>query len=465
MTTTIRTLKIAPGPQGYPLFGSLPDFRRDPLTFYLNAQRQFGDVIRFRGGPWRWYLLAHPDDVKHVLQDNHPNYRKGRFYDLLRPTLGEGLLTSEGRFWLQQRRLAQPAFHRQRLASFATTMTDATARMLERWQVYARSGEPFNVAAEMMRLTLEVVGGTLFSTDVTGEAEAVGRALTVVIEYVNDLETRLFPLPPSIPTPANRRYRAAQRTLDEVVRHVIDERRRAGTDRGDLLSMLLLAQDEETGASMNDRQLRDEVMTIFLAGHETTANALAWTWYLLSKHPSAGRRLHAELADMLGGRRPTVEDLPRLNYARMVIEEALRLYPPVWGFGRQAITDDEVGGYFLPANSLVVLSPYVTHRHPDFWENPEGFDPQRFMPQHAAARPRFAHFPFSGGPRQCIGNAFAMMEAQLILAMVAQRYRLDLVPGHSVEAEPTVTLRPRHGILVTLHEQAGGGDFRPATVA
>lgn len=455
--TTTRTLKIAPGPRGLPLVGSLPAFRRDPLGFYLNARREFGDVIRFRGGPWTWYLLAHPDDVRHVLQHNHPNYRKGRFYDLLRPTLGEGLLTSEGSFWLRQRRLAQPAFHRQRLAAFGAIMTDATAALLKRWRPYAASGEPFNIAREMMRLTLEIVGRTLFSTDVTGEADAVGRALTVVIKHVNDLETRFFPLPANFPTPANRRYRRAQRTLDEVVRHVIEERRRAGTDHGDLLSMLLLAQDEETGATMSDRHLRDEVMTIFLAGHETTANTLSWTVYLLSKHPDVERRLHAELVEVLGGRTPTVEDLPRLRYTGMVIEEALRLYPPVWGFGRQAITDDEIGDYYLPANSLVILSPYVTHRHPDFWENPEDFDPERFTPERAAGRPRFACFPFSAGPRQCIGNAFAMMEAQLILAMVAQTYRLDLVPGHPIEPEPTVTLRPRYGVMMTLREQEPGG--------
>jgi len=263
----------------------------------------------------------------------------------------------------------------------------------------------------------------------------------------------MFAMPERIPTPRNRRFLVARRKLDEAVYRLIAGRRRSGEDTGDLLSMLLAARDEETGEGMSDRQLRDEVVTILIAGYETTADALAWTWYLLGTHPEAGARLHAELAAVLAGRVPAVEDLPQLPYTRMVLQEAMRLYPPAWGLLRQAREDDEIRGYRIPARARIVISQYVVHRHPGFWEEPEQFDPERFAPGRAASRPPFAYFPFGGGQRMCIGNNFAMMEAQLILATVAQRYRLDLVPGHPVEPEPLITLRPRHGVLVTLHDR------------
>jgi len=396
------------------------------------------------------YLVSHPDLIKHILQDNNRNYHKSVGYEKTRPMLGYGLLTSEDDFWRRQRRLAQPAFHRKHISAFATTMTDATSQMLQRWQHHAESGAPFNAAAEMMRLTLTIVGRTLFNTDLSDEADKVGQALTIALEHTNRRMQSLFDLGEKLPTPENRRFNEAIKTLDEVVYGMIEERRRTNIDNGDLLSLLLHAQDEETGERMSDKQLRDEAMTIFLAGHETTANALAWTWYLLSKHPDVARRLRNELAAVLGGRTPTLDDLPNLVYTKMVLDEALRLYPPAWAIGRNSLAADKLGDYHLPANSIVVLSPYVTHRLPEFWPNPEGFDPERFRPEQAENRPRFAYFPFAGGPRLCIGNNFALMEMQLILAMIAQRYHLDLVPGHPIELEPMVTLRPRHGVLVTL---------------
>ncbi len=445
--------KLAPGPPGQLLFGNLPAYRRDPLQFYLDAHREYGDVVRFRAGPWHWHLIAHPEDVQYVLRDNYPNYGRSFFNNYLKSLLGQGLLTSEGDLWLRQRRLMQPVFHRKRIVDFATTMTDATAAMLERWEPYACSGQPLDVAAEMMRLTLEIVGRTLFSVDISRETDTVGRALTTAIEHINQRSTRLFPIPESVPTPANRRYYAARETLDKVVHDIIETRRRSDGDADDLLAMLLQARDEETGESMSNQQLRDEVMTIMLAGHETTAVALSWTWYLLSKHPHVAEKLHAELAQVLDGRSPTLDDLPDLTYTKMVIEEVMRLYPPAWIMSRAPLEDDEIRGYHIPAGTSVMLCQYVTHRHPDFWPNPEGFDPERFAPERTASRLQFAHFPFGGGPRQCIGNEFAMLEARLIVAMVAQRYRLDLVPGHPVEPQPMITLRPRDGILMTLHEQ------------
>jgi cytochrome P450 len=388
-------------------------------------------------------MVFHPDDVKHVLQENHRNYNKDVYnVNLLKPLLGQGLFTNDGQSWLHQRRMAQPAFHRKRLAAFGTLITGAADSMLERWRPIAEQ-QPFEMGEEMMRLTLHIVGQALFSIDLSNEADTVGQAFSALRTLLQSYIFRPFP-PLGVPTPRNRRLHAAIRSLDRVVYAIINERRQRNTDTGDLLSMLLLARDEETGEGMNDRQLRDEVMTLLLAGHETTANALTWMWYLLSQHPDVEARLHAELDEVLGGNLPTVDHLPDLQYTHMMIQEALRLYPPVFGFGRKAIGEDVLGGYYVPANTLIWLSPYVTHRHPDFWEHPEAFDPERFSPEHAANRPHYAHYPFGGGPRLCIGSNLAMMEAQLITATVAQRYRPRLVPGHPVE--PQVLLRPVSGI-------------------
>ncbi len=441
------------------IFGSLPELQRDQLGFYMNAFKQYGDVVRFRAfGPIYAYMFFHPDDIEYILRRNNTNYHKGIAHQRFKSLLGEGLLTSEGKIWLKQRRLSQPAFHRQRIAGFATTMTNATASMLEHWQSYAGSGQAFDVSAEMTRLTLQIVGQTLFNTDISGdEVKVVRDALYVALDYLNYRVSHFtLDFMERLPTRRNRQYRKAQRILDKLVYDIIAERRQSGGDTGDLLSMLLLARDEETGEGMSDKQLHDEVMTLILAGHETTANTLTWTWYLLAQHPEVERKLHDELARVLSGRTPTVADLAQLPYTKMVIEESLRLYPPAWGMSRHAVADDEIRGYRVPAGTEVAVVQYVTHRHPDFWENPEAFDPERFTPERSAGRPNFAYFPFGGGPRLCIGNTFALMEAQLILAMIAQTYRLRLVPGQTIEPEPIITLRPRRGISMTLE---------PATVS
>ena len=444
---TNRPIRLPPGPRGHWLWGSLLDFQADPLRAYTEAARQYGDIVRFRSGPWHSYLVTHPDYVKHVLQDNHRNYNKGALSDAyLKPLLGQGLITSEGDFWLRQRRLMQPAFHKQRLAHFGQTMTDKTLAMLDRWQTYAASGEPFDVSAEMMRLTLSIVGKTLFSAEVEDTSGEVGRAMEVAQAHVNYRTTHPFSLPERFPTPRNRRFRQAKATFDRILLSIIEERRRSGEDKGDLLGMLLAARDEATGEGMSDQQLRDETVTLFLAGHETTSNTLTWTWYLLSQHPEVARRLREELSRLLGGRTPTVADIPHLKYTTQVLEETMRLYPPAWVITRGAIGPDEIGGYPIPARALISISPYVTHRHPDFWPNPEVFDPERFTPERAADRPRYAYFPFGGGPRQCIGNNFALMEATLLLATIAQAGQLDLAPGHRVALEPLITLRPRYGM-------------------
>ncbi len=328
-------------------------------------------------------------------------------------------------------------------------MTDATVTMLDQWQDFATREQPLDIAAEMLRLTLRIVGQTLFHIDLSDKTHIVGQAVTTVNKLHSDYMYAPFP-PLHIPTPRNRRLQVSYRALDQVVRGIITNRRSHNTDTGDLLSMLLLARDEETGQGMDDQQVRDEVITLLIAGYETVSTALTWTWYLLSQYPDVERQLHTELDTVLGGHLHMVEHLPRLSYTRMVLEEALRLYPPAWIFGRKAIAEDEIGGYFIPANSMIVLSPYMTHRHPAFWGNPEVFEPERFTPERSAGRPHYAYFPFGGGPRVCIGNNFALMEMQLILATVAQRYKLRLVPGHTVEPEALLSLHPRYGLPMML---------------
>ena len=444
------------GPKTYPLVGSVPELLKDPFAYFFSAQREFGDVFRYRIGPRPLYFIAHPGDIKHVLLDNYKNYRKHSAYDKIKPLVGGGLLTSEGETWLANRRLAQPVFHRQRVAAFGQLMTDETESMLNRWERF-EADEPFDVAAEMMRLTLTVVGKALFSTDLSREAREIGEALSFALEETNRRNLAPFSLPPSLPTPNNVRYKKAIGALDDVVYGLIEERRRTskegGKDEGDLLSMLLAAQDADTGERMSDKQLRDEAMTLFLAGHETSATALSWMFYLLSKHPAVTHALLEEVDQTLEGRVATVADVPELPYTRQVVDEALRLYPPAWMIGRHTLAEDRLpSGAVLDADTDVSISTYVTHRHPDFWTNPEGFDPERFAPERPE-RHRFAYFPFGAGPRICIGNNFALLEMVLTLVTVSQRCTLELVGGERGKMEPKITLRPKEGIKVRLRKR------------
>jgi cytochrome P450 len=438
-------LAIAPGPAGLPVLGSLRPFQKDPLQFLLGLRRDYGDVVRFRMGPRLAHLVSRPEWVRHVLATHHENYGKSVLYRRLEPTLGKGLLTSDGAFWRRQRRIAEPAFHLEQIGGFAATMVGVTAAMLARWETYAASGEPFDIVPEMSRLTMTIATRTLFGADLAAQSSGVSRALTVIMHHAIGQILAVWPVPESWPTPGNLRARRAIRVLDAVVYEMIAARRGAGEPSTDLLSMLVNARDPETGEAMNDRQLRDEVMTIFLAGHETTADALAWSLYLLGQRPAAARRLEAEVDAVLDGRPPTLADVPRLTYTLMVLQEALRLYPPGWIISRTPLQDDTIGGYHIPAGSTVVVSQYVLHRHPDYWDRPARFDPERF-----AGRGAPAYFPFAAGPRVCIGNNFALLEARLVLAMVAQRYQLSLVPGQRVDPEALVTLRPHPGVWVTL---------------
>jgi cytochrome P450 len=441
-----------PGPRTLSPLTNAAALQRDSIRFALDIWQRYGDVVHFRFLFWPAYVLYHPDQVKRVLQENHRNYSKNfPMMKAAQEIFGKGLFTNDGESWLHQRRLMQPSFHHKRLAGFGRLMSEAAAAMLERWQSSNPSDAPLDISQEMMRLTLRIAGLALFAHDLTDEVDRIGRTFTTLGPLISRYTS--FPFPPLwVPTPRNRRLLAGLNTLNTVIYALINERRKqlADTDAPDLLSMLLSARDEETGESMSDQQLRDEVLTLLLGGHETTAMALTWTWYLLSQHPLVERRLHAELDSVLSGQRPSVEHLDALPYTRMLIQEAMRLYPPVFGFTRFAIAPDEIGGYPVPAKSIMFLSAYCTHRHPAFWEEPEMFDPERFTPERSTDRPRFAYFPFGGGPRQCIGNTFAMMEAQLVLATIAQRYSLRLVPGHPVVPQVLLTMRPRYGLPMML---------------
>jgi cytochrome P450 len=436
----------APPLQPGGLFGipSLLRFTRDPLEFVTSMAQAPGDVVHYRLAFRDVFLLKHPDLVRDVLVTRQHDFGKGEGLRWARRFLGDGLLTSEGELHTRQRRLAQPAFHRQRIGSYGAAMVAHAEAARARW----RDGEELRLDREMVRLTLAIAGKTLFDADTEAQAAEVGTALTDIIRLFPRFALPLGGLLLALPLPANRRYERGRRRLDAIVYGLIEERRRDGRDRGDLLSMLMLARDEDGGPGMGDRQLRDEVMTLLLAGHETTANALTWTFYLLARNPDAEARLFRELEEALGGRRPAVEDLPRLPYTERVVAEAMRLYPPAWALGRRALRDLELNGVPIPKNALVMSSPYVMQRDARWFPDPLRFDPDRFTPEARAARPRFCYFPFGGGARACIGEPFAWMEGVLVLATLAQRWRFPLVPGHPVEPQALITLRPRHGLRV-----------------
>ena len=413
MTTTLHP----PGPKRGIPGRNIIAFQRDPTGFLSSLARTYGDVVHLKFGPQRVFLLNHPDYIRDVLVTHNRNFVKGRGVQRARRVLGDGLLTSEGDFHLRQRRLVQPGFHRERIAGYGAIMIDEAVRMRAQWADAAT----FDIHQEMMRLTLAIVGKTLFSVNLEAEAEQLGAALNTLVALFGSLSAPFAEMLEQLPLPAARRFRQARARLDTTILQMIADRRASGEDKGDLLSMLLLAQDAQgDGSAMSDTHVRDEAMTLFLAGHETTANALTWAWYLLSQSPDVEARLHAELDRVLHGRAPAVADLPQLTYTRMVLAEALRLYPPAWTIGRRALGDYDVGGYAIPAGSIVLMSQWVMQRDPRYYPDPELFDPCRWTPEAEAQRPKFSYFPFGGGPRLCVGESFAWMEGILLLATLAQ---------------------------------------------
>jgi len=438
----VPAVKRPPGPRNFPLAGNLYSFRANPLVFLAKAAREYGDVVYFRVVRQHLHLLNHPDHVRDILVTNQNNFIKSRALQRAKILLGEGLLTSEGQHHLRQRRLVQPAFHRDRLAAYATAMTECAVRWRERIQP-----GPMDISKEMPQLTLAIVAKTLFSADVESEAQEIGAAMTSILEMFRVLLMPFAEYFDKLPLPSTRRLEKARARLDATIYGLIAERRRSGVDTGDLLSMLLLAQDE--GDGMSDQQVRDEALTLFLAGHETTANALTWTWYLLSQNPEVERRLHEEIDAVLGGRPPELSDVPELRYSEMILAEALRLYPPAWAIGRKAIAPFTVGQYQIPAGSIVILSPYLVQRDPRWFPDSERFDPERWRMEGRDSRPKFSYFPFGGGARVCIGERFAWMEGVLAMAAIAQKWRFRLDPGQNIEPLPLVTLRVKNGLRMT----------------
>lgn len=440
----LAALPLPPGPKGHFILGVMREFNNDTLGF-IERCRDYGDVVRMRFLYVHAYFLYNPDDIEALLTTNARSFRKAGslrspFFARL---VGNGLVTSEGDFWRRQRRLAQPAFHRQRISSYGDVMVDFAARAVPKW----RTDEILDVSREMNRLTLEIVVKTLFNADVSGDADRVGTVLSEVVKPFASQATLKWILDNRLPTPGHRRYFNLVAEIDRIVFRIISERRASKSDEGDLLSMLLQAQDED-GSQMTDSQLRDEVMTLFLAGHETTALSLSWSWYLLAMHPEKERKFHEELDGVLQGRLPRVEDLPRLKYTEMIAKEAMRLYPPAYAVGREALEDVEIGGFRVPKRSQVFAFQWVTHRDARYFSSPNEFVPERWDSESNEALPKYAYFPFGGGPRQCIGNYFAMMEIVLLLATIGQRLKFRLDPDHKVEVLPVLSLRPKNGIKV-----------------
>ncbi len=426
--------------------GHFRKFRKDP-TGFLTRQAELGDVSFFRMGGQPAYFLNHPDLVRDLFVVNAHKFMKGRALQRAKTLLGEGLLTSEGKFHLRQRRMIQPAFHRNRIAEYAASMVDFAEKVSATW----KDGDVRDIDQEMMHLTLQIVGKTLFSANVEDDADAVGSAMTTVSKLFDFLLVPYSEWLQKLPLPQTRRFNRARATLNSVIYGIINERRRSGEDTGDLLSMLLQARDEEDGGTMTDEQIRDEALTLFLAGHETTSNALTFTWYLLSKHPDKAEKMRAEIDSVLGGRTPTIDDLPSLRYTEAILAESMRLYPPAWAIGRLALEDHEFGGFAVPKEALVLVSPFVAGRDKRFWDSADDFDPERWSRQSVKeAGQKNIYFPFGGGVRRCIGESFAWTEGTLLLASIARKWKLTVLPEQRIGLQPMITLRPKYGMRMRI---------------
>ncbi len=443
---------LPPSPKTDLIGGHFRSFRKDPTQF-LTAQATLGDISYLRMGSQPVYVASHPDLVRDVLVVNAHKFVKGRALQRAKALLGGGLLTSEGDFHLRQRRMIQPAFHRNRIAEYSRAMVEAAAKMASGWS----DGETVDVDREMMRLTLQIVGRTLFSANIEDDADDVGAAMTTFAGLFNFLLLPYSEWLQKLPLPQTRRFNRARDTLNSIIYGMIEERRRSGADAGDLLSMLLLAKDEQGGGGMRDEQVRDEALTLFLAGHETTANALTWTWYLLSQNPEKEAKLSAELTQVLAGRDPSFEDLEQLKYTEAVLAESMRLFPPAWTVGRLSLEPHELGGYPIPKNSLVLMSQYVIHRDPRFWDDAEEFIPERWAVQGIKeSSQKYIYFPFGSGVRRCIGEGFAWTEGILLLATLAQKWKLRLVNDQKIGLSPMITLRPKYGMRMQLSARDPG---------
>lgn len=440
------------GPKGLPLSGNILAFRRDTLQFIRDAAKEYGDVAHFRFGPKRHvYMLNNPEQIKEVLVTKQAHFRKAKGLQVARAVVGDGILTSEGKKHMRQRRLMQPAFHRDRIAGYGDVMVRQGVELMSEW----KDGEVLDIHHDMMKVTLAIITETMFGKTVKEGSDKIAHAIDVGLKYVSSKATSFIDIPLSVPTRSNREFIESSEVLDKTIYALIEERRKKGeSSHTDLLAMLLAARDEDDGQGMTDEQVRDEVMTIFVAGHETTANTMSWIFYLLATHLEAEQKLHDELKAVLDGRLPTVEDLPRLSYANLIVQETLRLYPAAWMINREVVEEVEIGGHTYKPGDTLMMSQYVMHRMEKYYDDPDAFRPERFEGDLLKRIPAYAYFPFGGGPRVCIGNNFALMEAALLLATIAQQYKLRLAePEKQVEPEPLVTLRPKNGLMMRLEKQ------------
>jgi len=452
----VKTSKIAkdpflpPGPKGLPFLGSLIDYFSDMLGFLKRASDEYGDVVYYKLGSRKMYLLNNPEHIKDVLVTHNRNFEKSRALKRTKIILGEGLLTNEGEPHLEQRRTIQPVFHHQRIKSYGDVMAEYASRVGEEWQ----NGSVVNIHKEMMKLTLFIVSKTIFDSDMETESDEIGECLTDLVTLFPQM---IFPYSEyldNLPLPANRRFQNAKDKLDSIIYSLIEERRANPGEKGDLLSMLLEAQDEEgNGEGMKDEQVRDEALTLFLAGQESTANSLVWTWYLISTHPEVEKKVHEEVDSVLNGRLPTLDDLGKLSYTQNVFKEALRLYPPAWAIARHVLEDYEVGGYVIPAGADIFMSQYVVHRDPRLYKEPDSFIPERWSNEETKELPRFAYFPFGGGTRRCIGEPFAWMEGVILIATIASKWKMRLVPHQKIAPQALITIRPKNGMNMIMERR------------
>lgn len=444
-----------PGPRSLPFIGCSPQLARNPLQFLTDTAHKYGDVVDLgKVGSQHLYFVNHPKDIKYIFQDNNKNYRKSRNFKgkEIELTFGNGLVHSEGDLARRQRRLMQPAFHRERIGSLINDMTNIIGQTLDVWYGIDEN-TVMDIPAQMLELTQRIIIKALLGVDRSTQSDEIIQAWNIVFNFHNERTWSFFKPPVNLPLPANLQFLKAVRKVETLIYQIIRERKQSENQPDDMLSMMLNACDEN-GEGMSEQQLRDEMVTMFAAGFETAGTTLTWIWYLLSQHPNVEDKLQAELATVLNGRTPTFEDLPNLKYTKMVVEESMRLYPTAWLNSRTNIDEDQIGGYQIPANSQILLCPFVTHRLPAFWENPEHFDPERWLPERSGDRLRYAYFPFGGGPRQCLGDVFALTEIQLVIAMISQHFRLKLVPKHPVEPKPMLTLQTRYGLRMTLERRS-----------
>ncbi len=451
------------GPKGVPLFGNLAEIRKDPLNVFVKLTREYGDVVPYRIGTDHVFLINNPELIRYVLMINQTNYGKDKFFAKAKPLMGGAMVMSDGEKWLKLRRTALPAVQGRALVDMADVMVDAVDDMIARWRGrdLVDTGQVIDIAPEMTVLALDVVYRTLFRVKPDFDPMEVYRALSFVLGEVEHRIWSVTPIGAHLPSARNRKFRKYMRYLDHEIAAVIEKRRRDPNAYGDLLSLLLAAVDDPENTTYDAKQLRDECMNFTIVGRDTAAGALQWTFYLLSQNPAVERKLRAEIDTVLGDRRPTYDDVDRMPYLRMVHDESMRLYPPGWTFSRTALADDRIGGVHIPKGASVQMCVYAMHRNPRYWDNPEGFDPERFLPERSVGRPQFAYFPFGGGGRVCIGRKLAMMEGSLIIARILQAFRLSLAPGHRIEVEPKITLRPKYGIHMTIHDAAPAGATAP----